>query len=120
MIDKNDIDKFSKIIFETNNALRKMVPSIALAKSVIDAASDRRKKLLAECMVPFTKDGMKGASAENAARATKEYSEGFDEQQDQLKSAYEVDFDWRRLTMKLDSARSLLAVSRETMHNFRE
>lgn len=120
MFDHSDIRRFEHVISQCNTKLKTMVPAIALAKTVIDMASDRRKKLLADCMVPFTKKGMKGAAAENAARATQEYAAGFDDQEGQLKSAYEVDFDWRRLNSKLDSARSMLAVSRETMHNFRE
>ena len=119
-IDKNDILKFTEVIYDTNKRLRKMVPEIAFAKTIIDMASDRRKKLLAECIMKPLKDGMKGATAEHIARATHEYAEGFKEQEEQLKSAYEIDFDWRRLNSKLDSTRSLLAVSRETLRNFQE
>ena len=120
MMSNDDIRRFEHVISQCNTKLKTMVPSIALSKTVIDMASDRRKKLLAECMLSFTKEGKKGATAENAARATKEYATGFKEQETQLRTAYEVDFEWRRISIKLDSARSMLAVARETMHNFKE
>lgn len=119
MIDSNDIRKFSKIIYDCNRELKGLVPAIALAKTVIEMASDRRKKLLADCMEGL-KSELKGEARQFAARATPEYAEGLETHKAELQSAYEVDFQWRSTNSRLDSARSLLAVSRETLRNFQE
>lgn len=120
MNDHSEIRAIEKRITETVAALQKLVPDYASARQVIDYDSDRRKQLLARHTSPCLIAGNTAAMADALARDCTLYCDGLDKLSESLKSAYEVQARWQALMARLDAARSLLAVSRETLKQMPE
>lgn len=116
-IDNEDIKRLQKIISACNKKIKDLVTAMSMAKVVIEHDSEDRKNLLARHL-PF--DLKSAAAAEQAARQSPKYQEAYQEHKKSLEAAYAIDFQWKATTIRLDSARSLLAVSRETLRNFQE
>lgn len=114
-MDTKQVYDTEKKIAETVAAISALVPAYALARQVIEYDSDRRKQLLARIAAVALRTGMSATQADTASRATPEYSEELDKLADQLKQAYEVVARWQSLMARLDAARSILALTRETM-----
>lgn len=113
-MDTKQVYDTEKKITETVAAISALVPDYAQARQVIEYDSDRRKQLLARCIVGGKGGSM--AAAESAARADDaNYGVPLTLLGDQLKNAYEVVARWQSLMARLDAARSILALTRETM-----
>jgi hypothetical protein len=114
MSDTRQVYDTEKKIAETVAAISALVPAYAQARQIIDYDSDRRKQLLARYMAAEgPKSSMSAADAN--ARASNGYSEELDKLASSLKYAYEVVARWQALHARLDAARSILALTRETM-----
>lgn len=121
MNDHGEIKAIEKRIIETVAAIQALVPEYGLARQVIDFDSDRRKNLLATFVRACVEGGAASmTAAESMARSDSGYADGLAALGRELKAAYEVQAKWQALMARLDAARSLLAVSRETLRQMPE
>ena len=114
MSDTKQVYDTERKITETVAAITELVPAYAQARQVIEYDSDRRKQLLARCVRSLNGSGSM-AQCESEARSSPIYGEELDKLGESLKSAYEVQAKWQALMARLDAARSILALTRETM-----
>jgi hypothetical protein len=91
-----------------------------LARQVIEFDSDRRKQLLGLCAAKHSELASSMSMAESLARSSDGYAEELDKLAQSLKSAYEAQAKWQALMARLDAARSLMALSRETLKQMPE
>lgn len=118
MSDFSDIRAIERRIIETVAALQALVPSLAESRQVKEFMPDMKKNLLARYMSPL--EGKSAASAEVEARADEGYIHDFAALTEQYTAAEATIAKWQALMARLDAARSLLAVSRETLRQMPE
>ncbi len=117
-LDHHEIMDLQKRIHDTQRQLNHLVKPIGLALQVIDHSSDRRKRILA--VYANAAPAKSQAEKESLARASSEYAEAMQEEAKELASAYEVQHDWRRLVIRMDACRSMLAITREVVRQMPE
>lgn len=116
-MDTKQVYDTERKISETVSAISALVPAYANARQIIDYDADRRKQLLARwARNAISADkGLSAAMADTLARAHPSYDESLALLANDLTSAYEVQARWQSLMARLDAARSILALTRETM-----
>jgi hypothetical protein len=100
------------------NSIRKIHGLTALvghAKQVRDYDSDRRKTLLAQCMLPYLKGGASAAAAEVDGRADPRYVAGLNDLAGQREDAEKTIAEWDAAFCTYEAARSLLSMAKETI-----
>lgn len=113
--DSNNIERIQKRLKETADKLVLLAPHVGSARQVKEFSSDQRKNALAAEQVRYIQRGESLGAAESLARTSPVYLEKLKALEESYKQAEQVIADWTATMAMLDAARSLLAMSRETM-----
>ena len=95
--------------------IRNMTVMVGHAKQVRDYDSDRRKTLLARCMLPYLKGGASAAAAEVDGRADPQYKLELDLLAQQREDAEKTIAKWDAAFCTYEAARSLLSMAKTTL-----
>ena len=121
MSDYSDTLALQKRFMEAQKKCQDLKASYAMARTVKSYDSDRRKKLLSDCVVQAFKDGAESSSeAEHRARASTAYTIGLIKLQGELKAAEEIICAVEVEDKAWETCRSLLAMQRESLKNMPE
>lgn len=95
--------------------LSSMAASVAQARHITTYDSDRRKRTLALFAAPLLINGESSAAAETGARCNPQYQIAMTELGKQLVSAETTLVEFETTKLQWETARSLLAVMRDSM-----
>lgn len=115
MNDHSDIMLIEKRLENAIREIRNMTALVGHAKQVRDYDSDRRKTLLAKCMLPYLKGGASAAAAEVDGRADPMYQAELDSLAQQREDAERAIAKWDAAFCTYEAARSLLSMAKETI-----
>lgn len=118
--DAHDAMQIEKRLKSAAANLHKLAGEVGTARQVIEYDSDRRKNLLARYMLPYLKDGLSAAAAEAYARSNPAYDEELQGYASQYELAQTTLRKWDAEYCSWESARSLMAMQRETLRNLPE
>src|SRR5712691_9346784 len=104
-----------KRLKEASREINLLAPAFGQAKQVIEYDSDRRKNLLAKYGRSYLKAGESAIASEVMARSEAEYLCELDSLATELDAAYGTVAKWDALHCSFESARSLLALTREQL-----
>lgn len=113
--DHSDIVTIEKRMSEAARNLHNMVGDVAMAVTIIDYDSDRRKSLLARYAVKHIKAGESASAADTLARADEAYKKELDAQASVYEQANATMREWDSEKCSWETGRSLLARQRETI-----
>lgn len=118
--DHSDVLRAQKSLTGALKKLHALAPELGMARQVIEYDSDRRKSLLAKYMVKHLRNGDSSASSEAQARSDESYIKELDCLAEICKTAHSVRADWDATYASWESARSVLAMQRETLKTLPE
>lgn len=115
MNDHSDILIIQKRLENAVREIRNMTEQVGHAKQVRDYDSDRRKALLAQCMLPYLKGGASAAAAECDGRADPIYEVKLQQLATQREDAEKTIAKWDAAFCTYEAARSLLSMAKTTL-----
>jgi hypothetical protein len=113
MNDHDDILLIQKRLENAVREIRNMTAQVGQAKQVRDYDSDRRKTLLAQCMLPYLKGGASAAAAECDGRADPTYEIKLAQLATQREDAEKVIARMEAAYATFEASRSLLSLAKE-------
>jgi hypothetical protein len=113
--DHSEVELIQKRLENAVREIRTMTAMVGHAKQVKDYDSDRRKTLLAQCMLPYLKAGHSAASAEMEARADPRYELELNLLMHQREAAERTIAKWDAAFCTYEAARSLLSMAKTTL-----
>jgi hypothetical protein len=113
--DNTEIGRIQRRIKDATTKLHELAPHVGSARQVREFSSDQRKNALAAEQIKYIQRGESVAAAENLARSNPVYLEKFKKLEEDYKQAETVIAEWQATMATFEAARSLLAMSRETM-----
>ncbi len=119
-VDHEEIRKWQKAMCQARQKLQRLVAEVGHARQVIEMDGDRRKRLLARYKKGYLDQGLSNADADTQARADDDYGKDLDEWAESLEAAFTVRDDWTATQAKLEAARSLHSVARDTLRSHPE
>jgi hypothetical protein len=87
----------------------------ALARTVIEYDSDRRKRALARAMASALAGDASAARAEAEARASEPYAKELEQLRREFNAAQQTHCDWEVAKVSWETARSLLSMMKSTI-----
>jgi hypothetical protein len=115
MNDHSEIMLIQKRLADAQRAIKNLTALVGHAKQVRDYDSDRRKTLLAKCMLPYLKAGASAAAAEVDGRADPAYNAALDALAAQREASEKTIAEWDAAFCTYEAARSLLSMAKETI-----
>lgn len=115
MNDHDDILLIQKRLENAVREIRNMTASVGSAKQIRDFCSDRRKTLLAKCMLPYLKAGASAAAAEVDGRADPAYERELGVLAEQREASEKTIAKWDSAFATYEAARSLLSMAKTTL-----
>lgn len=115
MSDESEIKSIQEKMQESLVKLRELAPHVGAARQIKEFASDQRKNLLAAIQADYIGKGESVAAAEILARSNPVYIRRLLDLQESHKNAEVTLAEWQYTLVRLDAARSMLAMSRETL-----
>lgn len=113
--DYGDVAALQKRLMQAADKLSAMAGNVAMARHITTFDSDRRKRALAMAAAPLLAAGQSSAAAETSARSSPEYQAAMTELGKQYTSAEKVLVEFETTKLQWETARSLLAVMRDSM-----
>lgn len=114
--DWSDVESLQRRLLESSEALTSMTPEVGLAKHVQEYDSDLRKRALARAMSAALAGGASAAKAEAEGRSSELYNKELSTLAKQHQAACETIAAWEAQRCAWETARSLLSVTKATMH----
>lgn len=118
MADDKEIRDVQKKMAECVTRLTKLAPLVGIARQVKEFSGDQRKNALAASQIKFIQRGESVAAAENLARSSPEYLEKFKQLEKDYANACGTIAEWDAVQARLEAARSIHAMLKETVHTF--
>ena len=115
--DWTEVASLQQRLAQTVERINAMAGDVGMAKHVLEYDSDRRKRALARAMAAPLAGGSSAAAAEAEGRASEAYSAELGLLAKQHAAAEQTVAEFEAAKLVWDTARSLLAMSRETMKN---
>jgi len=116
MHDDKEIRDVQKKMQDCVNRLTRMAPLVGAARQIKEFSGDQRKNALAAAQITFIQRGESVAASENLARSSPAYLEKFKALEKDYASACATIAQWEALNARLDAARSIHAMLKETLH----
>src|SRR4030095_11371972 len=113
--DSSNIEIIQRRVKESTKRLHELSPHVGAARQVKEFSSDQRKNALAGEQVRYIQRGESLGAAESLARTSPVYLEKLKALEESYKQAETVIAEWQATMATFEAARSLLAMSRETM-----
>lgn len=113
--DWSDVRELQQRLAETSERISAMASDVGLAKHVVEYDGDRRKRALARQAAAALRGGDSAAKAELEARASEGYAKELAQLGKEHAAALQVIAEWEAAKVAWDTARSLLAMTRETV-----
>jgi len=113
--DASVIEGIERRLKEATNKLHELAPLKGAALQIKEFASDQRKNALASEVVRYIARGESVAAAESLGRSSPVYLERLKALEASYKEAEATIAEWQAWMATFEAARSLLAMSRETL-----
>lgn len=117
-VDDRDVMQVQDRLKSATKDLHRLAPLVGAAKQVKEFSSDRRKMALAKRQRPYIERGEGAAGSEALARSDPLYIEELKTLADQYTEAERCIAEWEATKCSFEAARSLLAMTRETIKTF--
>jgi len=115
--DWSDVAALQQRLAETVERINAMASDVGMAKHVLEYDGDMRKKALGRAMAAPMAGGASAAKAEAEARASESYAKEMAVLAKSHLAAEQTVAEFEAMKLTWDTARSLLAMSRESMKN---
>jgi len=117
-IDNNNITEVQDRLKSSTRDLHRLAPLVGAAKQIKEFSSDRRKMALAKQQRRYIERGEGAANSEALARSDPLYMEELKQLEIQYAEAERCIAEWEATKCSFEAARSLLAMTRETIKTF--
>jgi hypothetical protein len=115
MNDHNEIRDIQEKMQECIRNINRLAPLVGAARQVKEFSNDQRKNALAAQQVIYIQRGESVAAAENLARANPVYVEKFRDLEKSYAEACATIAEWEAAFARLEAARSIHAMMKETL-----
>lgn len=112
--DWSDVAELQRCMAGSVERLAALASDVGAAKHVLEYDSDRRKRALARAMAAALLGGDSAAKAEAEGRASPGYDKEFAQLGKEHQAAEQIQTEWEVERLRWDTARSLLAMQRES------
>lgn len=116
--DDKEIRDVQKKMTECVTRLSKLAPLVGIARQVKEFSTDQRKNALAASQIEFIQRGESVAVSENFARNSPVYLAKVKELEKSYADACGTIAEWDAVQARLEAARSIHAMLKETVHTF--